>query len=240
MDNLFANIEEQKRTREICETVAKTMLGHDDPNFKRIHHSGHHILLYIKDIIMKDSCKSYFEIGTHFGHSLSTLLHSQYPSDFMSVDLFQVGGTISSECNITNVEELANNNAEKFNNNNYNFKIIRGNSHSSVTLEHVKEFLPNGIDLLFIDGDHNYDAVIKDFNLYYSLVNPGGFVVFDDYLPYIWNGKSRTCPTAVNHLVQQHRNELRVFGLIDDLAGCHEYKMVDSQKNTTFIVQKIS
>lgn len=240
MDNLFSNTEAQKRTREICETVAKTMLGHDDPNFKRIHHSGHHILLYIKDYIMKEGCKSYFEIGTHFGHSLSTLLHSEYPSDYMSVDLFQVGGTIASDCNIHNVQELATNNAIKYNTHDHNVKIIRGNSHSLETFNHVKDFLPNGIDLLFIDGDHNYDAVVKDFNLYYPLVNPGGFIIFDDYLPYTWNGKSRSCPAAVNHLVQQHRNELNIFGLIDDIAGCHKYKMIDPQKNTTFIIQKVS
>jgi|TARA_R100000388_G_scaffold89059_1_gene69642 predicted O-methyltransferase YrrM len=240
MDNVFSNVAAQKRTRDVCESVAKSMLGHDDPNFKRIHHSGHHILLYIKDHIMKEKCRAYFEIGTHFGHSLSTLLHSNYPSDFMSVDLFQVGGTISSECNISNVEQLANSNADKYNRNGYNFKIIKGNSHSTSTLEQVKSFLPNGIDLLFIDGDHNYGAVVKDFNLYYPLVNEGGFIVFDDYLPYVWKGNERTCPKAVNHLVSQYKDNLNVYGLIDDVAGCCEYKMIDPQKNTTFIVQKVN
>jgi len=36
------------------------------------------------------------------------------------------------------------------------------------------------IDLLFIDGNHDYDAVLKDFNDWSSLVKHGGFIVFHD------------------------------------------------------------
>lgn len=36
-------------------------------------------------------------------------------------------------------------------------------------------------DYLLIDGDHSYDGVARDFELYGPLVKPGGIVVFDDY-----------------------------------------------------------
>jgi hypothetical protein len=37
-------------------------------------------------------------------------------------------------------------------------------------------------DILFIDGDHRFQAVVEDFYNFMDYVNPGGFIVFDDYL----------------------------------------------------------
>jgi predicted O-methyltransferase YrrM len=36
------------------------------------------------------------------------------------------------------------------------------------------------LDLLFIDGDHRYDAVKRDFEEWIQHVKPGGFIVFHD------------------------------------------------------------
>ena len=36
------------------------------------------------------------------------------------------------------------------------------------------------LDFLFIDGDHNYEAVRKDFEDWASLVQPGGFILIHD------------------------------------------------------------
>lgn len=36
------------------------------------------------------------------------------------------------------------------------------------------------LDLLFIDGDHSYDSVARDFELYSPLVRPGGLIAFHD------------------------------------------------------------
>jgi predicted O-methyltransferase YrrM len=36
------------------------------------------------------------------------------------------------------------------------------------------------IDLLFIDGDHSYDACLADWQAYMSLLKPGGWVAFHD------------------------------------------------------------
>lgn len=62
-----------------------------------------------------------------------------------------------------------------------NFNYIGGNSHSNDTLEKVKNLL-NGdhLDLLFIDGDHSYDGVKKDFIEYSKLVKKGGLIALHD------------------------------------------------------------
>jgi predicted O-methyltransferase YrrM len=59
--------------------------------------------------------------------------------------------------------------------------LVRADSHKEETLFKIKKIL-NGrkIDFLFIDGDHTYDGVKSDFELYSPLVSVGGIVAFHD------------------------------------------------------------
>lgn len=59
--------------------------------------------------------------------------------------------------------------------------LLRVDSHNPRTLEKVKKILDNKkVDFLFIDGDHSYEGVKKDFNMYSSLVRKGGIIAFHD------------------------------------------------------------
>ncbi|MCX6006130.1 MAG: class I SAM-dependent methyltransferase [Chloroflexi bacterium] len=59
--------------------------------------------------------------------------------------------------------------------------LIWGDSHRADTLTRVSDIL-NGrkADLMFIDGDHSYEGVKKDFKMYSPLVKQGGMLVFHD------------------------------------------------------------
>ena len=60
-------------------------------------------------------------------------------------------------------------------------KLIRRNAHEIGTLNEVKDILNDSqFDFLFIDGDHTYDGVKKDFEMYSPLVRKGGIVAFHD------------------------------------------------------------
>lgn len=61
------------------------------------------------------------------------------------------------------------------------FSIVIGDSHAEDTLDTVMHKL-NGrmVDFLFIDGDHLYEGVKKDFEMYSPLVRAGGIVGFHD------------------------------------------------------------
>ncbi len=59
--------------------------------------------------------------------------------------------------------------------------LLRENSHQKETLEKVKGIIgDNQLDFLFIDGDHTYEGVKKDFEMYGSLVKEGGIIAFHD------------------------------------------------------------
>jgi predicted O-methyltransferase YrrM len=60
---------------------------------------------------------------------------------------------------------------------------ILGDSKSHDVVEDVRRRFPDGIDFLFIDGDHSYDGVKSDYEIYAPLVRAGGVVAFHDIIP---------------------------------------------------------
>jgi predicted O-methyltransferase YrrM len=61
--------------------------------------------------------------------------------------------------------------------------VMRADSHAAATLEDVRSRLEDKLDFLFIDGDHSYEGVRRDFELYSPLVREGGLVAFHDIVP---------------------------------------------------------
>ncbi len=58
---------------------------------------------------------------------------------------------------------------------------IQADSHQATTLKQVRRLIKNRpIDFLFIDGDHSYDGVKKDYELFSPLVRSGGVIAFHD------------------------------------------------------------
>ncbi len=88
---------------------------------------------------------------------------------------------------------------------NIDLHFIRNNSNSEQSKEEVLNILKfhnhKSIDFLFIDGDHTYEGVKKDYELYSPLVRRGGIIAFHD--------------THVRHGVQQYWNELKAKNKID-------------------------
>lgn len=61
---------------------------------------------------------------------------------------------------------------------------FEADSHSTKALATVKKILSGQqLDFLFIDGDHSYQGVKTDFELYSPLVRPKGLIAFHDIVP---------------------------------------------------------
>jgi predicted O-methyltransferase YrrM len=62
------------------------------------------------------------------------------------------------------------------------WKFFRGDSHTEEMFNDIKGFCPQ-FDFIFIDGDHSYDGVKKDFEMYKNLLSPRGVIAFHDIDP---------------------------------------------------------
>lgn len=58
--------------------------------------------------------------------------------------------------------------------------FVRADSHQSSTYDEVSDLVDGGIDFLFIDGDHTYEGVKQDFEMYSELVSEGGIIALHD------------------------------------------------------------
>jgi len=60
-------------------------------------------------------------------------------------------------------------------------RLLRGDSHASSMRKKLERILAGrAIDFLFIDGDHTYAGVVKDFEMYSPLVRLGGMIALHD------------------------------------------------------------
>ena len=62
------------------------------------------------------------------------------------------------------------------NSHNLSINILKENSAVA-----ANSFEDNSIDLLHIDGDHSFDGVTKDLELYFQKIKSGGCIINDDY-----------------------------------------------------------
>ncbi len=123
--------------------------------------------------------KTVLEIGTANGGML--FLHARLAADdalIMSIDL--PGGKFGGGYPEWKVPVY-----KKFIRPGQRIELLRANSHEESTVNKVKEILKGKkLDYLFIDGDHTYEGVKKDFQMYSELVGSGGMIVFHDIAPH--------------------------------------------------------
>lgn len=72
---------------------------------------------------------------------------------------------------------------KSFGKKNQTIELIRDDSHSQKVLNQLEKILGGKkIDFMFIDGDHSYEGVKSDFNMYKGLLNHGALVAFHDIM----------------------------------------------------------
>jgi predicted O-methyltransferase YrrM len=130
------------------------------------------------------------EVGTATGGTLFMLTQIAAPdATIVSVDLpgGRLGGATSSVRN--RYPEWRARLYRGFGRDNQSVHVIRADSHDVSTVEDVRRRLPGGkFDFLFIDGDHSYEGVRRDFELYSPLAESGALVAFHDIVPSVPDG----------------------------------------------------
>lgn len=159
-------------------------------------HNHYHILYDLCTFLNKENIV-YLEIGAFAGGSASLIASHPSVSQVFSID---IGVPIHKEIPIRNVN--------KYKHANCNYTYIEGDSRDHNVIESVYKMISE-VDILFIDGNHTYDAVIADFNNYKKLVNTNGFIIFDDYLDSTHSPEVRP---AVDHIVSGLDGEYEIVG----------------------------
>lgn len=160
---------------------------------------------------------TYLEIGCYYGGS-SCLMLQRPLTNVIAIDL---GSPILMETVLTNVKRL--------NIHSNSFRYIQGNSHDKNTIDKLGD---TPIDILFIDGGHSYDDVIKDFTLYEPLIRKNGYIIFDDYND---NAYSPEVKTAVDYLQSTSFADYAVIGTFKNILQAHPKEMTEGN---CFVIQK--
>ena len=112
------------------------------------------------------------EIGSYEGRSALFFLQFFSNSKITCVDTWS-GRAVHLNYNFNIIEENFDKNTLSFKNNLTKYKMTSDN------------FFQNNskiFDLIFIDGDHFYDQVLRDINNAWKILKNSGFLILDDYL----------------------------------------------------------
>jgi predicted O-methyltransferase YrrM len=119
------------------------------------------------------------EIGTARGGTFYAWCRAARP-DAVLVSIDLPGGPFSGAEGARDVSEL-----RQYGRDSQRLHFIRADSHQPQTLETLLEVLQGReIEFLFIDGDHTYEGVSRDFEMYAHLVRSGCPIAFHDILPH--------------------------------------------------------
>lgn len=164
------------------------------------HHT--HILYDVRHIISKEKV-TYMEIGSYCGASAALVLSHPGKTVVHCIDPLNLPKSHykGQHDQLTMLQNALKEYKD--------VNIHQGYSQDTKILNEVKDVK---VDMLFIDGDHSYNGVRRDFNNYSPLVVSGGFIIFDDYLD------------------AKHSPEVRkaVDDLVKDLEG---YEIIGSLPN---------
>ncbi len=111
------------------------------------------------------------EIGTYLGGTLFLLCRLAHAdARIISVDMYR--GSLGGARKLI---------YHSFVSKNQRLHVIHGDSHGANTQSRIIEKLGAAkLDFIFIDGDHSYEGVRLDFEMYSPLVRPGGVIAFHD------------------------------------------------------------
>lgn len=161
---------------DIVETVVDIKPGH--PPYKLHAMQLKEELQGLAEIAEETNPRTILEIGTASGGSLYTWCrYFDCLEDVISLDL--PGGAFGG-----GYSQSASQLFTGFNSGSKQH-FIRSDSHNTETRKRAGEIVRNvsterGLDFLFLDGDHTYEGVKTDFELYSDLVRDGGVIALHD------------------------------------------------------------
>ena len=179
-------------------------------------------------IVSRLKLKVIVEIGTSGGGTLFLLSKIATPNSIIiSIDL--PNGDFGGEFYPEWKQPIYNSFATK----KQKIHLLRSNSHSAKSFQKIRSILgKRKIDFLLIDGDHTYNGVKKDFEMYNKLVSKNGLIALHDInkkndrkvkVSKFWN-KIKSRHENFEIISNQKGNEFGIGFLVQSgLANSNEY-----------------
>jgi len=142
-----------------------------------VHHAYHWDEVFKEKKLYKKKLKI-LEIGSFEGLSALFFLYNFPNSKLTCVDLWKYNKQ-NKNCNFFNVEKKFDNNTKKFKN-----KLEKFKQSSDSFFKENLEYLVNKFDIIYIDGNHNYQFVFRDLKNSFRALKVGGLLIADDFLNY--------------------------------------------------------
>lgn len=118
------------------------------------------------------------ELGTNIG--TTSILLSAIAKKVCTVDVFEMVDLIED----TEQRDIY---TKTFNNNKHYYESIEKKLssfnikvHQNLSYRFADLFRPQSVDMVFIDADHSYEGVKKDFEAWYDKIKIGGYYAFHD------------------------------------------------------------
>ena len=158
------------------------------------------IKYFEKNVNDKNKIKDILEIGSYEGRSAIFFLNYFTNSKISCVDTWQ-GSDEHNKTFMNKIEENFNYNLEKYANRSIKYK----NTSDKFFENNRKSF-----DLIYIDGSHHSDQVLKDAENSKKNLNKNGYLLFDDYnFRYAGYKQNENVLNAVNKFIDMNSSSFK-------------------------------
>lgn len=166
-------------------------------------------ILQLGKLLQAFAPKRSLEIGTNYGGTLF-LLCTLSPADATIISMDLPAGPFGGGYPRRKIPLF-----RRFPRSGQQLHLIRADSHSPVTKERVLQILDGELlDYLFLDGDHTYSGVQRDFQMYAPLVRSGGIIAFHDIATY-----KRESECQVERFWGELKHQYRHREIVEDVNG---------------------
>ncbi len=132
-------------------------------------------IVQLLSVLKKQEIRRFMEIGTASGGTLF-LFCNVVKDDALGISMDLPPGKLGGGYPMHRISLY-----REFARGSQKLHFLKEDSHDSAAVGKVNIILGNEkLDYLFIDGDHSYEGVRKDFEMYSSFVRKGGVIAFHD------------------------------------------------------------
>lgn len=159
-------------------------------------------ILVIRSII-KENDLSFLEIGTLYGVNIACAwdIASVHSRDISitaidPLDGYYENGTLDSATSLPINDTIFWKNIDTVNCPHDKINLIKAKSDEKDTHSKISD---SSFNYFLIDGDHSYDGVKNDFENFSKLLEPGGFLLIDDYSTNDWPDVTKYVDKIIRH-----------------------------------------